>query len=79
MFAFRWLVLSTVFFLCLGCTRQESNFVSIGRDPTWYPFDLGPATININAFTNALIQAINKAEHLHLHVLKKTGKTLPYI
>ena len=38
-----------------GCSHRNKSDTLIGRDPSWYPENLGTKTDEINGFTNALI------------------------
>lgn len=48
-----------------GCGSAATKLgpYSIGRDPTWFPLRLGAMAININGFTNALVQELSKVEN----------------
>lgn len=56
-----------------ACSHQpKMGKYSIGRDPTWFPLNFGQETPNINAFVNALVQAINKAEKVNIQIVENS-------
>jgi ABC-type amino acid transport substrate-binding protein len=71
------LLLALLLFTLTGCDSWSSHkrhFIS--RDPTWFPVDLGPQTPNINAFTNALIEAVNKEQKMNLILIDTSWSDL---
>lgn len=55
-----------------GCGTSTSTKLgpySIGRDPSWYPLHLKQMTVNINGFTNALVQDLAKIEHKNFRLI----------
>lgn len=53
-------------FFFAGCgTSNKSSLgpYSIGRDPSWFPLRLEQMAVNINGFTNGLVQELAKVEH----------------
>lgn len=69
-----------IMLVCLvgGCGSKQPEFghYSIGRDPTWFPLNFKLQTANINAFTNSLIAAIARTEHVPMRILDVDWNTL---
>ncbi|MCP5469020.1 MAG: transporter substrate-binding domain-containing protein [Chlamydiales bacterium] len=61
-----------VVLLCLAllsaCSSSKEGSYSIGRDPTWFPLNLGQKTANVTAFSTALVQEIAKEEKEPLEI-----------
>lgn len=55
-----------LFFLLTACSNNSKY--SIGRDPTWFPLNLGEKTANITAFSTALVQEVAKEEKIPLEI-----------
>jgi len=76
MLTHRWLLL-LLLLAQTTCSHQHTlRSWAIARDPTWYPLDLGQHTANINAFTNALVQAINKNEKVDIQLREENWDDL---
>ncbi len=52
------ILILAVIVIVTGCSRWNKSGTLIGRDPNWYPENLGGKTDEINGFTNALIDNI---------------------
>lgn len=85
LFKKRNLALTIIIFLLLawglmrGCTQDEmerKRFYLIGRDSTWYPFNLRGKERNLIAFTNDLMAAIAKETKLHFEWIETSPSTL---
>ncbi len=57
-------------FLASCSSKPEQGKYSIGRDPSWFPLNLGEQTANVNAFTNALVGAMAKVEQVPMHLVE---------
>ncbi|MCC5831515.1 MAG: transporter substrate-binding domain-containing protein [Chlamydiales bacterium] len=65
----RILLCLLVFFVSCGTTKPKLGPYSIGRDPTWFPLELGEMAVNITGFTNALVQELRRAEGKNFRVV----------
>lgn len=57
--------------ILMGCGEKRSSDTaySIGRDPMWFPLQLDGKAININGFTNALVQEISQVEKINIQII----------
>jgi polar amino acid transport system substrate-binding protein len=64
-------LLWALLFALVGCGKSAPPVQSkmIGRDITWFPLQLGAKSNNLTAFTTALVQEIDRLEHLHLQIV----------
>lgn len=64
------ILLIMVFVALVGCAQKKEDCgrYSIGRDPTWYPLQIGLQATNLNAFTNSLVQEIGIIEGIPLQI-----------
>lgn len=55
--------------IVLGGCSGFSKKVMIGRDVTWFPYQFGLFTPNVNAFVNVLSDSIGKEEHFDCSIV----------
>ncbi len=59
-------ILLSLILCLLGCGQVTKSPYRIAVDPSFYPLDLMGKEANVYAFSNELLQAIAKKEHLYL-------------
>ncbi len=65
----RILLFFLLFFVGCSSPTPKLGSYSIGRDPTWFPLRLESMVVNVNGFTNALVQELAKVEGKNFQIV----------